>query len=416
MNCDLIWNNIPESPKDKILYYDALYKKDKNPNKVNMTNGCYQDENGESWVLPCVREATEQLFASKDFKHDYIPMGGDKEFMEKAVVIAYGEKNGLLSGKYKQSQVAKVQSLSGSGGIYLAYQLVNRFYKDFSGIIFTPEPTWPIHNSMAKMHGFTTKTYRYYDLDKRVLNFEGMKEDFANMPERSVIVLQPVGNNPTGFDPSPKQWRELLEITLRRKFMIFFDMPYQGFVSGDYDKDAYAVRLFTENGANVMVAQSFAKNFGLYGQRVGCLSIPVEDEGLCERMSDFLAFFTRNTHSSCPRFGSDVIRIILNSQELTNQWKKDLITMSSRMKRVRRLLLHRLQELGSKHDWSFLVQQQGMFAFTFLTKEQVTQLRERFSVYMLDSGRICVCGLNDSNIDYTARALISVTCKDRSFK
>ena len=404
-----VWNHIPESPNDKVLYFNTLYKGDKNPKKVNLTIGAYKTEEGKSWILPSVREATKQLLASKDFKHDYIPMGGDKEFMEKAVVIAYGVKNGLLSGKYKQSQVAKVQALSGAGGIFLTYQLVNRFYKGFSGIIYTPEPTWPIHNSMAKMHGLNTKTYRYYDLDKRVLNFEGMREDFRNMPDRSVIVMQPVGNNPTGFDPSPKQWRELLEITLRKKFLIFFDMPYQGFVSGEYDKDAYAVRLFAENGVNVMVAQSFAKNFGLYGQRVGCLSIPVEDEDLCRRMTKFLALLTRNTHSSCPRFGSDIVKTILNKPELTNQWKKDLVTMSSRMKRVRQLLFKKLQELGSEHDWSFLIQQQGMFAFTFLTKEQVTQLRERFSVYMLDNGRISVCGLNDSNIDYTARALISVT-------
>ena len=404
-----IWKPIPTIPPDNILFFNIKYNEEKNPNKVNLTIGAYRDENGKPWILPSVKLAKAKLEADKNHNYEYIRMEGDHEFTKLAVKLAYGEKNGVLGGKYNLDQISRVQSLSGAGGVYLGFELAKKFYSKFDGNIYVPEPTWPIHNSMAELHGLKAKKYRYYDLAKREFNYQGMIEDLKQLPEYSFVLYHPAGHNPTGFDPSPEQWKEILEITMAKKFLVIFDMAYQGFVSGDPDKDAYALRLFAENGINTMLSQSFAKNFGLYGHRIGCFSVLNESAEEAQRMSKYLGYITRNTYSSCPRFGSDIIRTILSDQEMTNMWRKDIVTMSNRITRMRHCLFDELDKNGVKDNWDYILKQRGMFAFTHLQKHHVQSLREQYAIYMLENGRMSLSGLNENNVAYVGKAIANIT-------
>ena len=406
-----IWKNIPEVPKDKILHENMLYNEEKNTNKVNLTIGAYRDENGKPWILPSVKLAAKKIDINPEHNYEYIKMTGDREFTEMSVALAYGrdQNTGLLANKYTMDQIAQVQTLSGAGGVFFSLQMIKNFYNNFDGIVYTSQPTWPVHNSMTQMQGLQVKHYRYYDLENRVFDYNAMLEDLKAMPENSFVIMHPVGHNPTGFDPSHAQWREILDVVKEKNFFILMDMPYQGFVSGDPEKDGYAVRLFAENDVNMFVAQSFAKNFGLYGHRIGVLSTPNQDVELVEKMNKYFGHMTRNTYSSPPRFGSDVIKTILSDPDLVKMWKRDLRTMSNRIIKMRQMLYEELQKCGVKDDWSYVLRQQGMFAFTHLQPNHAQELKKKFAIYMLENGRISLTGLTEKNVDYVAKGIAEVT-------
>ncbi len=385
--------------------------KDTNPKKVNLTIGAYKDENANPWTLNCVKNATKILLEKS--QHQYLPPIGDKEFTKLAVEIAYGkDSNGLLAGNYKNSQIVQAQCLSGAGGILLFFNVLKEFYeplKDVGNKIYVSTPTWPNHSLMAELQGLKPAFYNYYDLKKRRFDYEGMIKSLKSIPEYSPIIFHPVGHNPTGFDPSHEQWDEILDISKERKFFNCFDMAYQGFVSGDLEKDAYAVQLFAKNKLPIAVIQSFAKNFGLYGHRIGCFSIPNEDETFVKNMNDFLNIRIRRLYSSNPRYGSDIIKTVLQDSKLRQQWFDDIKKMSLRMIQVRKLLLKELKNIGAKGDWEYITKQQGMFAYTHITKEQAIELREKYSIYMLELGRVSVSGLTEHNVKYVAESFKAVT-------
>ncbi len=399
------WKAIPSYSEDKILYMNALYKKDQNPQKVNLTIGAYKDNYGKPIVLSSVSEATRRIFKNPNCA--YIPPIGDREFTELAVELAYGVENGLIAGQFTQKQVIQAQSLSGAGGLLLAFNILKEFYIPFieNQTIWIPDPSWANHEHMIRTHGFKVKTYRYYDLEKREFTFEKMLTDLKGIPENSVVLFHPVGHNPTGFDPSQEQWNLIFEIAKKKNFFNLFDMAYQGFVSGDIAKDAYVVRLFARNKLPLCVSQSMSKNFGLYGHRIGCLSMPNSSEKFVHEMNEFLRCRIRRLYSSNPRFGSDVIKTILGDRMLKEQWKQDIQEMSTRIKTMRQSLYNELKRVGVSKDWSFVVKQQGMFAFTTLTKSQVIALRNKYAVYLLESGRISMSGINTFNARYVAEAI-----------
>ena len=399
-----IFKDVPVMKQDMILGFNTLYNKESNSKKVNLTIGAYRDEYGKSWILPSVMEASRRL--AKNPNHGYNKPLGDREFTELAVQLAYKkESNGLLAGVYAQNQMVQAQCLSGAGGLLLAFNVLNDFYKPLqtNKTIYVSSPTWGNHKHMAALQGFTVKTYNYYDLEKRVFTFDKMLESLRNIPTGSVVLFHPVGHNPTGFDPTPEQWNQILEISRERQFFNLFDMAYQGFVSGDPDLDAYSVQLFAKNKMPMMVVQSFAKNFGLYGQRVGCFSIPNLDQAWVHRMNEYLRVRIRRLYSNNPRYGSDLVKTILRDPMLNQQWREDIKTMSERIKEMRTLFYNALKRAGV--DWSFVLKQQGMFAFTPLTVTQVRALRSKYAIYMLESGRMSMSGFNKFNVEYVANAV-----------
>jgi aspartate/tyrosine/aromatic aminotransferase len=404
------WKAIPETPNDPILYFNQLYAKDSNPSKVNLAVGAYADDNGKPWVLPAVNLAIQKLQSAGNLPFGYLGMTGDAEFTEESVKLAFGfdSKTNLLAGTYALNQIARTQSLSGTGAVSTAYTTVQQFYKNFDNKVWTPNPTWPIHNTMAKIMGMDVKNYFYYDLEKREFDSKKYLTALKEIPKNSFVVLHSSGHNPTGYDVTTKEWQEVVDICKERGFLVLMDTAYQGFVSGDLILDGYPVRLMAENKVPLMVAQSYAKNMGLYGQRTGCLSIACADEGEAKRMTDFLGQRNRNVFSNPPRFGSDIAKTILKDQQIYGQWLKDIKTMSDAINTRRNMLLEALKTNGCPGSWDYILKQKGMFAFTQLQKAHCTALREKFSVYMTENGRISVTGLNTKNAEYVGKAIADV--------
>ena len=425
-----MWKEIPEIPRDQILYYNQLYGLDKNKKKINLTIGAYKDENAEFWDLPSVLAAEKIL--KKNQTNDYLPLLGDEEFTDLACELAYGKENNKYAGVYEKDELVRAQCLSGAGGLYLFFNLLKDFYKPLKENekdktkVYISKPSWPNHFHMADLQGFEPVYYKYYDLEKREFNYKTFINSIESIPEYSPVILHAVGHNPTGFDPSKEQWDEILQIVKKNKLLVCFDMAYQGFVSGSTEEDSYAIRLFARNSVPMIVIQSFSKNFGLYGQRVGCISIPklsltkyqffnskgeVETKNFefIENLNNYLASKTRQLYSGAARYGSDVIKTILKNPELKKKWQDDLLTMSSRMIEMRELLYKELVKLNPKDDWSYITKQKGMFAFTHIKPEEVKILREKYSVYMLENGRISICGLTRDNCEYMAKAVYEVT-------
>lgn len=404
------WKPIPETPKDPILHFNALYAKDPNPKKANLAVGAYADDDGKPWVLPSVQMAIKKLSSIGALPFGYLGMTGDLEFTAESVKMAYGfdAKTELLAGRFKIDQIARTQTLSGTGAVNLAYALVQTFYKDFDGKVWTSNPTWPIHNTMAKIMGIEVKNYFYYDLEKRAFDSRKYIESLKGIPEKSFVVLHCSGHNPTGYDVTDAEWQEIANICKQRGFVVLMDTAYQGFVTGDLTKDGLPIRLMAQTGVPIIIAQSYAKNMGLYGQRTGCLSVPCNDAEVARKMTDFFGQRNRNTFSNPPRFGSDIAKTIFKDPKIYAQWRTDIKTMADNINLRRTMFLDGIKKNGCPGSWEYIKTQRGMFAFTQLKAHHAVALREKYSIYMTENGRISITGLNTKNIDYITNAISEV--------
>ena len=396
-----LWDSIEPVPDDPILGMITQFNEDKFPNKVNISVGAYRDENGKPFILKCVKKSIEK-YAKDNVNHEYVPMGGDETFNNYAIRIAYGDDFKYLN------RVAAVQSISGSGALEIGQTFLKKFYP-YKKIMYYSKPTWANHIAICKGTGLETGEYRYYDPKTKDVDFEGMCEDLEKLEEHSMVLFHACGHNPTGVDLSHEQWEKVLKIVIKKEILPIFDMAYQGFVSGDLNEDAFAVRLFANTGINMVVAQSFAKNFGLYGERIGCLSVLTQNEKQKVAIKMNLAKIVRSKYSSPPKFGAMIINNILSNDELKKEWLEEIKMMAKRIIDMRVALKTKLEEIGSKLDWSHIVKQRGMFAFTGLTPEQCDRLKEEFHIYTIRSGRISIAGLNPSNVEYVAKAFHEVT-------
>ena len=401
LNSKSSWGGIKEAPSDPILGVVEQFKKDKFPKKVNISVGAYRDENGNHYIFNSVKKSTEKYIKDKT-NHEYIPIGGDSDFCNYALQLAYKSDFKYLN------RIAAIQSLSGTGALRIGQRFLSDFYP-FNKKIFFSSPTWGNHLNIARGAGLEIGEYRYYDSKTKDIDFEGMCEDLEKMEDHSIVLFHACAHNPTGVDLSHEQWEKVLKIVIKKEILPFFDMAYQGFASGDVDEDAFAVRLFANSGINMILAQSFAKNFGLYGERIGCLSILTQSEEEKKAIYSNLLKIVRREYSSPPKFGAMIVNNILSNDELKKEWLEEIKMIAKRVKDMRIALKTKLEEVGSKLDWSHIVKQRGMFAFTGLTPEQCDRLREEFHVYTIRSGRISIAGLNPSNVDYVAKAFHEVT-------
>lgn len=402
-NFSSIWSHIKQRAKDPILGLVDEFNKDPCPNKVNLTVGAYRDENGKPYVLHCVREA-EKLYSKLKANHEYLPIGGIPSFVKHSLEFAYSKDCPLI----KQGKICAVQALSGTGAIRIGFEFLNLFYQG-NKCIYLPKPSWPNHANICNRVGIKQGQYRYYDYKNKCVDFNGLIEDIEQAPKKSIILFHACAHNPTGMDLTKDQWKDVAEIIKAKNHLPFMDMAYQGFASGDPVNDSYAVRLFANQGLNVVLSQSYAKNLGLYGQRVGCLSFVCKSEKEVAAMKSQLNFICRSSYSNPPKYGATITDTIFSSKILTNQWMEELKKMSGRIMKMRELLSKGLKENGSELDWSHITKQIGMFAFTGLNKEQVKKLREQYHIYLVASGRISVAGLNTHNVEYVAKAFHEVT-------
>lgn len=257
--------------------------------------------------------------------------------------------------------------------------------------------------------GLSIKKYRYFDSKTSGLDIKGCLDDIAKIPERSIILLHACAHNPSGVDPTPDDWQAISELIKNRNLLPFFDMAYQGFASGDVDKDAHSVRLFIKDGHQIVLAQSFAKNMGLYGQRIGAFSVVGQDQEQAEKIMSQLKILIRPMYSNPPQHGARIAETVLNTPALNKQWLKDVKLMADRIISMRQSLKNELAKAGSKRDWSHVTNTIGMFCYTGMSPDQVKRLAKEYSIFLTGDGRVSIAGITTKNVDYLAHAIHEVT-------
>jgi len=398
------WNQVPAGPPDPILGVTEAFKADKDPRKINLGVGAYRDENGKPFVLPSVRKAEESIVAGK-YDKEYLPITGFPEFTKHAAILAYGKDSAPL----KEGRIAITQSISGTGALRIGGAFLQRFYPH-SKSIYLPTPTWGNHIPIFKDSGLEVKQYKYYDKKTVGLDFEGMIADIKAAPDKSIILLHACAHNPTGVDPTKEQWKQIAEAMKEKDHFTFFDMAYQGFASGDVDGDAFAPRYFVEQGLPIVLSQSFAKNMGLYGERVGAFSVVTSSPEEKAKVDSQIKILVRPLYSNPPVHGARIAGTILADEGLYAQWLKEVKGMADRINGMRAELKTKLvNDLGSKQNWDHITNQIGMFAFLGISPEQVAKLMKDHHVYLTKDGRISVAGITNANCAHLAESLHEVT-------
>jgi aspartate aminotransferase len=397
------WDNVEMGPPDAILGVTEAFKKDTNPKKINLGVGAYRDDNGKPFVLPSVRQA-EKILAESSLDHEYAPIAGTPEYCKIMAQLAFGDSSDVI----KNNLNATVQGVSGTGSLRIGFAFLSSWYQP-SKAVYLPTPTWGNHIPLVKHSGLEVKQYRYYDPKTCGFDFKGALADIATIPESSIILLHACAHNPTGVDPKPEEWKELSALIKKRKLYPYFDLAYQGFASGDVDKDAFALRLFLQDGHTVALAQSCAKNFGLYGERAGAFTVVCSNEDETKRIMSQLKILIRPMYSNPPIHGARIVHTILSRPELKKIWLEDVKGMAERIISVRAKLVENLQKEGSSLNWKHITDQIGMFCFTGLKTDQVERLTKDFSIFLTKDGRISMAGVTSGNVGYLANAIHQVT-------
>jgi len=393
---------IEAAPADAILGINQAFKRDTDPRKVNVCVGAYRDDNGKPYILKCVRAAQEKIAANKDLNLEYLPQRGDQEFAALSRSILMGADAPPI----KENRVATVQSLSGTGALRIGGAFVKGFLPGKK--VFCSTPTWGTHNSILKHSGVEAGKYRYWDAKNRCLDFAGMIADISAAPAGSIFLLHACAHNPTGVDPTPAQWAEISKAIKARGHIAWFDSAYQGFASGDLDKDATAVQMFLREGHDIMASVSYAKNFGLYGERIGSFSVCCGSPANRDAVMSQLDIIIRNLYSNPPLQGMRIVKTVLQDPALMDMWREDMKVMSNRINEMRGVLRGELERIGTPGDWSHITSQIGMFSFTGLNEAQSTAMLEKHHIYMLKNGRISMAGINSKNVKYVAESIKSV--------
>jgi aspartate aminotransferase len=285
---------------------------------------------------------------------------------------------------------------------------IQHFYP-FNKVIYLPTPSWANHGPIFRDCGLEVKAYRYYDPSTCGFDFAGAMEDLKRVPEKSIILLHACAHNPTGVDPKQEQWQEISKIMKGQKLLPLFDMAYQGYASGCVDQDSYTVRLFLRDGHQVLITQSFAKNMGLYGERVGNLTVVCESADEAKAVESQLKIIIRAMYSNPPKHGALIASEVLNTPQLNNQWLIELKAVADRIINVRHKLAEAISKEGSTQSWQHIIDQIGMFCYTGLSQQQCKRLMSEFSVYLTKDGRISMAGVTSKNVGYLAHAIHQVT-------
>lgn len=392
-----VLTNIELAPRDPILGLTEAFNADDRASKVNLGVGVYTDENGRVPLLQCVRRADERLAqASKPWS--YLPIDGLKSYDDAVAGLVFGEV-------VPRERLAVVQSLGGTGGLKVAADFLHS--ADSSAPILISDPSWENHRALFARAGFTVASYPYYDAATRSIDFAGMLDALQAAEAGTIVVLHACCHNPTGYDLSQEQWSQVKDAVVDRGLVPLVDMAYQGFAHS-LEQDVAAVRAFAQAGIPVFVTISFSKTFSLYGERVGALAVVCSDADEATRVLSRLKIIVRTTYSNPPTHGASVVATVLGDSELRPLWESELGAMRERIKAMRTGLRDGLVAARAAADVDYIVNQNGMFSYSGLTREQMLRLREEFGVYGLDSGRICVAALNDDNLPSVVEAIAAV--------
>ncbi|RFN52982.1 aspartate aminotransferase [Fusarium flagelliforme] len=402
---------LPGVPSDEIFGLLHEFQNDSHPKRVNLAAGIYRTDEDKSWPLDIVCKVEKQLYEeASQTRHDYLPIEGDMQFVGLAQNLLFAPIGDRLA-ESETLRIASVQTISGTGANHLGALFVAQNLRPQN--LWVSDPTWANHHIIWEAVGLVPRLYPYYRKSDHLLNFDGMIQTLEEAQPGDCVLLHACAHNPTGIDPSKDQWKVIAELCRRKQLIPFFDAAYQGFASGDPEQDAWVIRYFFQQRVDMLIAQSFSKNFGIYGHRVGAIHVVLSEPSAVTKANVFsnLCHLLRSEISMAPKYGSTIVKKVLASSDLTAEWVADLQVMSGRLKSMRMALYDELIRLDTPGSWEHIVKQIGMFTYTGLSIGEVRRLRTEFHIYLLDSGRISISGLNSRNVNYVAKAFHDVRMK-----
>jgi aromatic-amino-acid transaminase len=395
-----MFENVEAYAGDPIFAIVDAYNKDARPAKVNVSIGLYYDGEGRIPVLSSVRKA-EQIWTKAMGARPYLPMEGPANYRQAVQELVFGADHEAV----RSGRIVTIQTIGGSGALKVGADFLKRYFPDRE--VWVSDPTWDNHRSIFKLAGFAVRNYPYYDPETGRARFEAMLSAFKALPERSIVLLHACCHNPTGVDLSREQWAKIISVVADRKLIPYMDCAYQGFGDG-LEEDAWAVRAMADAGVSFFVGNSFAKNMSWYGERCGGLSIVCASAEEAGRVLGQMKFTVRSNYSSPPTFGGQVAATVLTNPALRAEWEGEVAAMRDRIKAMRQSLYDILTARVQDRDFSYLLNQRGMFSYTGLTPEQVDRMAGEFAVYMVRSGRMCVAGVNEHNARAVGEAMAAV--------
>ena len=385
---------------DPILALVEVFNADPRPHKVNLSIGIYFDEQGRIPVLRSVQLAEARVVAAGGPK-PYLPIEGAANYRAAVQRLLFGADNEVL----RSQRVATIQSVGSSGGLKVGADFIKRWFPHSE--VWVSDPTWDNHRSMFEGAGIKVHSYPYYDAQGGGVRFAAMLDALERAPERSIVLLHACCHNPTGVDLSRAQWDELIPLLQQRGLIAYLDLAYQGFGDG-IEQDAYAVRALAAAGASFFIANSFSKSMSVYGERCGALSVVCADAQQADNVLGQLKFTVRRNYSSPPIHGGQIVAHVLADADLRPMWEAELAAMRERILAMRQTLHRVISAKVPGRDFGYFLTQRGMFSYTGLSAAQVDRLRDDYAVYLVRSGRICLAGLNDGNVERAAQAMAEV--------
>ncbi len=400
-----MFETIVAAPPDAILGLTEAFKQDKNPNKVNLGVGVYKDAAGKTPILASVKSAEERLLRTENTKN-YLPIDGQPEFDRATMELLFGPTHSVL----QEQRTITAQAPGGTGALRVAADFV--FSTLGKRTVWLSDPTWPNHPQVFNAAGLPTAAYPYFDKQSNGVAFAAMLETLRTVPAGDVVVLHGCCHNPTGVDLQPEQWQAVGALLAERKLLPLVDFAYQGFANG-LEQDAAGLHTLAEQCDNLLVASSYSKNFGLYNERVGALTLVAANAQQAEAALSHVKRVARANYSNPPAHGGAIVATVLTDPALRSQWVEEVSAMRARINTMRHLFVETLQEKGVERNFAFIARQYGMFSFSGLNPEQVKALRERFAIYIVGSGRISVAGMTEDNMSYLCSAIAEVLADDK---
>ncbi|QIM68415.1 amino acid aminotransferase [Basfia succiniciproducens] len=395
-----MFKNITPAPADPILGLGEAFKAETRKNKINLGIGVYKDADGVTPIMTAVKKAEGQLFENEKDKN-YLPIDGVAEYNAYAKELLFGKDSEIIA----SNRACTVQTLGGTGALRIAAEFVRRQTKAQN--VWISKPTWPNHNAIFNAVGVTIREYRWYNPETKALDWDNLLADLNNANPGDVVLLHGCCHNPTGIDPTPEQWKALAEMSAKNGWLPLFDFAYQGLANG-LEEDAVGLRTFAETHRELLVASSFSKNFGLYSERVGAFTLVADNADVAAVALTQIKSIIRTLYSNPSAHGARTVATVLANPELRKEWEDELTGMRDRIKQMRKQLVELLKEFGAQEDFSYIIDQKGMFSFSGLTAEQVDRLKEEFAIYAVRSGRINVAGITEANIRYLAESIVKV--------
>ncbi len=395
-----MFEKITAAPADPILGLTDIFRADARPNKINLGIGVYKDETGKTPVLTSVKKAEQYLLENETTKN-YLGIEGIPAFASCTQELLFGKESPIVADRRART----AQTPGGTGGLRVAADFIAN--QTSAKRIWISNPSWPNHKNVFSAVGLEVLEYAYYDAANHALDFDGLLSSLKQAQAGDVVLFHGCCHNPTGIDPTAEQWAQLAELSTANGWLPLFDFAYQGFANG-LEEDAQGLRIFAAKHQELIVASSYSKNFGLYNERVGACTIVAADAETADRAFSQVKAAIRANYSNPPSHGAAVVATILGNDALRAMWEQELTDMRQRIHRMRQLFVNTLQEKGAQQDFSFIIQQNGMFSFSGLTKEQVLRLREEFGVYAVNSGRVNVAGMTPDNMAPLCEAIVAV--------